>query len=217
MLMRRPGSGVGRDPAACAVLARMRTPRGGNIASPVLQFSIPPQLRAGKRSPVPYSDRISGSEFSNSQLDAQVQTHRHRTIFAATPASRAGTPRAHYSISPADPRWLLYLAVGAALLLRLLSACLVDSPVDGGQTVEAARNSIFLPPSGALEPRVASPVNIGSGILLPADYSSWTEKLRVVLATRFHVRQRDFYLQCWLGSTPPHLVQPVGWWLNATL
>ena len=65
-------------------------------------------------------------------------------------------------------------------------------------------------------PRVASPVNIGSGILLPADYSEWDEeKLRVVLAhERSHIRQGDFYLQLLAGLCHRNLlVQPA--WLVA--
>jgi len=66
-----------------------------------------------------------------------------------------------------------------------------------------------LPGSGTLAalpspfqlPRRFSPVNIGSGIVLPADFANWgEEKLRVVLAhERSHVRQGDFYLQLFAG------------------
>ena len=65
----------------------------------------------------------------------------------------------------------------------------------------------------ALSPRVASPVNIGSGIVLPADYAAWDEeKLRIVLAhERSHIRQGDFYLQLLAGFYAcPLLVQPPG-------
>ena len=68
--------------------------------------------------------------------------------------------------------------------------------------------------------RVASPVNIGSGIVLPADYASWDEeKLRVVLAHEgSHVRQRDFYLQLAAGLyAAVTWFSPLGWWLKRKL
>jgi hypothetical protein len=68
--------------------------------------------------------------------------------------------------------------------------------------------------------QVASPVNIGSGILLPADYAQWDgEKLRVVLAhERSHVRQRDFYLQLLAGLYAALTwFSPLGWWLKRKL
>jgi len=68
--------------------------------------------------------------------------------------------------------------------------------------------------------RVASPVNIGSGIVLPAGYSAWDqEKLRIVLAhEQSHVRQGDFYLQLLAGLYASLFwFSPLGWWLKRTL
>jgi beta-lactamase regulating signal transducer with metallopeptidase domain len=68
--------------------------------------------------------------------------------------------------------------------------------------------------------KVASPVTIGSAILLPADFTRWeVEKLRIVLAhERSHVRQGDFYLQL-LASVYAAFVwfSPLGWWLKHEL
>src|SRR6202021_2790285 len=68
--------------------------------------------------------------------------------------------------------------------------------------------------------KVASPVTIGSAIVLPEDYTTWDrEKLRIVLAhERSHVRQGDFYLQL-LASLYTALVwfSPLGWWLKKEL
>ncbi len=67
---------------------------------------------------------------------------------------------------------------------------------------------------------ISSPVTIGSGILLPADYVSWDdEKLRVVLAhEQSHLRQRDFYLQLAAGLYAAIFwFSPLGWWLQRKL
>jgi BlaR1 peptidase M56 len=112
---------------------------------------------------------------------------------------------------------MLYLSIGAALLARLLMG-LVSSlriwsratPVKGLVGAIGVRSS----------PNVTSPVNIGSGILLPADYGLWDEqKLRVVLAhERSHVEQRDFYLQLLAGLYAALIwFSPLGWWLKRKL
>jgi beta-lactamase regulating signal transducer with metallopeptidase domain len=118
--------------------------------------------------------------------------------------------------------WLLYLAVGAALLLRLVfglasSLRLWTSALPVHIPAEAAHDPLI--PVRASR-RVASPVNIGSGIVLPADYTAWDAgKLRVVLAhERSHVHQRDFYLQL-LSRLYASLIwfSPLGWWLKRKL
>lgn len=63
-------------------------------------------------------------------------------------------------------------------------------------------------------------MNIGSGIILPADYAEWDEeKLRIVLAhERSHVRQGDFYLQLLAGFYASLFwFSPLGWWLKRKL
>jgi len=68
--------------------------------------------------------------------------------------------------------------------------------------------------------RMASPVNIGPGVILPADYITWdSEKLQMVLAhERSHVYQGDFFLQA-LTSLYVALFwfSPLGWWLKRRL
>src|ERR1700738_485834 len=68
--------------------------------------------------------------------------------------------------------------------------------------------------------QVSSPVTIGSGILLPEDYTSWdAEKLRIVLAHESsHVRQGDFYLQlCAALYAGVFWFNPLGWWVKRIL
>lgn len=118
--------------------------------------------------------------------------------------------------------WILYLLVFAALLMRLLWG-LASSirlwndarPVESLSGFEAT-DSIAVRWSS----RIASPVNIGSGILLPADYGEWgEEKLRVVVAhERSHIEQRDFYWQALAGLYASLTwFSPLGWWLRRKL
>jgi beta-lactamase regulating signal transducer with metallopeptidase domain len=111
-----------------------------------------------------------------------------------------------------------YLAICGVLLLRLLI----------GVALAIRLWNRAEPASPILEPRatvrissaIQSPVNIGSGIVLPASYTEWDRaKLQLVLAhEREHVRQGDFYLQL-LASFYAALVwfSPLGWYLKRTL
>ena len=108
--------------------------------------------------------------------------------------------------------FLLRLALGIFTTIRLWRAATSISPDQ--LPYEAASLKL------RISSKVASPVTIGSGILLPADYTTWdSEKLRIVLAhERSHVRQGDFYLQL-LSSLYAALVwfSPLGWWLKHEL
>lgn len=111
-----------------------------------------------------------------------------------------------------------YLAVAGILLLRLLfglGAALrlwvmaepVSPLVSPDGNVRASRN-------------IASPVTVGSGIVLPADYAQWERsRLRMVLAhEQSHVRQMDFWLQLLAGLYAAALwFSPLGWWLRRKL
>jgi hypothetical protein len=116
----------------------------------------------------------------------------------------------------------LYIGVFAALLLRmffgLVSALRLWQTAEPlGELPEQELGATVRVRASA---RVASPVNIGSGIVLPADYAGWDgEKLRIVLAhERSHIRQGDFYLQL-AAAFYSALVwfSPLGWWLKRKL
>jgi beta-lactamase regulating signal transducer with metallopeptidase domain len=135
---------------------------------------------------------------------------------AAVPAARKAAP-----ISFAMWAAVFYLLVAGALCLRLFVGLAVSvrmwwtaEPVSG--TALKLAEGLRLRASGEL----STPVTIGSGVLLPAEYSTWKEeKLRIVLAhERSHVRQRDFYLQL-LASLYAALLwmSPLGWWLKRKL
>ena len=118
--------------------------------------------------------------------------------------------------------WLAYLAVAGALLLRFfiglassIRLWLQSKPVDAAK--ECGMAGVVATRASS---RISSPANIGSGIILPADYSEWdTEKLRAVLAhERSHVQQRDFYLQLLAGFYAAITwFSPLGWWLKRKL
>jgi hypothetical protein len=128
--------------------------------------------------------------------------------------------RAAFSLS-ALAFWI-YLAVAAALLLRLvvglgmaLRLWLTATPIS---VHELSGIPAWLRLRAST--RVPSPLTIGSAILLPADYQTWdNEKLRIVLAhERSHIRQGDFYLQLLAGCYAALVwFSPLGWWLKREL
>lgn len=148
----------------------------------------------------------------------------------ATAAPEAG-PTAMGQVGPAiAPRrvwqWpplgrmvvLVYLAVGGALVLRLLWG--LGAALWIWARAEEVSPLVAPEPNVRVSEKIASPVTIGSGILLPAQYTEWDRaKLRVVLAhERSHVRQGDFYLQMLAGLyTAAFWFSPLGWWLKRKL
>jgi beta-lactamase regulating signal transducer with metallopeptidase domain len=68
--------------------------------------------------------------------------------------------------------------------------------------------------------RIASPVTIGSSVLLPSGYAAWDEAtLRIVLShERAHVRQADFYVHALAGwHCALFWFNPFSWWLQRQL
>jgi len=144
-------------------------------------------------------------------------------VSASQPATAAVLPVA----APARLRllelaWLIYLAIAVVLLLRLVAGLV--SALRLWMAAEPVPAPILagLAPAGSVRSsmRLASPINFGSGIVLPPDYPHWSaEKLRAVLAhERAHVRQGDFYLQL-LAGVYAALVwfSPLGWFLKHKL
>ena len=116
----------------------------------------------------------------------------------------------------------LYFAVAVAFTLRVIFGVAAAMRLwFGAQPVlfEDEQGS-FLGLRLRSSAAIASPVTIGSAVLLPADFSEWdAEKLSIVLAhERSHIRQGDFYLQL-LASLYAALFwfSPLGWWLKSKL
>lgn len=137
---------------------------------------------------------------------------------APTVAPKAKPVTVHF----ATLAWLLYLGVSAMLLARLLYG------IGAAARLWAAAEPVHLAPVPDLavglrlrsSAKIASPVAIASGILLPADYAHWDrQKLRIVLAhERSHLRQGDFYLQTLAGlHAALFWFSPFAWWLKRKL
>ncbi|MGB6690294.1 MAG: M56 family metallopeptidase [Terracidiphilus sp.] len=114
--------------------------------------------------------------------------------------------------------WTVYMAVCGVLLLRLIYGLTsaISLWLDAEPIAVAHAANLRLRTSRA----VSSPVTIGSGVVLPADYVDWeSEKLRIVLAhERSHIRQGDFYLQLLAGLySALFWFSPLGWWLKRQL
>jgi beta-lactamase regulating signal transducer with metallopeptidase domain len=146
---------------------------------------------------------------------------------AAMNSTPTAAPVTHRSFPrPATLGWLLYLAVGAGLLLRLIYGLGAAARL-WAEANPIAADSLPGLSSGLAEglnlrssSAVASPVTIGSGVVLPAEYLEWDAvKLRIVLAhERSHVRQGDFYLQMLAGLYAiVFWFSPLGWWLKRKL
>ena len=135
--------------------------------------------------------------------------------------SRSVTAISH-SISLPVLAFSIYCAIAAVLLLRLALGLAVTvrlwitaAPIPTRELSEL-HTGLRLRASS----RVASPLTIGSAILLPVDYETWDrEKLRIVLAhERSHIRQGDFYLQVLAGLYSALVwFSPLGWWLRREL
>ncbi len=184
----------------------------------------------------PYISPLT-SESSLNSKSVNVRPHQNQAKLAQASVPAASrlqsnpvpitVPQPHASKSNPAPisffafGWLLYLGVFGALLVRLFVG--LASALRLWSKAIPAEFPGFEPAPGIRlrsSSRVASPVNIGSGIVLPADYAEWDEeKLRVVLAhERSHVRQGDFYLQLLAGFYAALFwFSPLGWWLKRKL
>jgi beta-lactamase regulating signal transducer with metallopeptidase domain len=128
----------------------------------------------------------------------------------------------HITVSPIVVAFTLYCGIAALFVFRLALGLFTTTRLWGSATPvpahELPHDAVSLRVRASSE--VASPFTIGSGILLPADYTTWdSDKLRIVLAhERSHVCQGDFYLQL-LASLYAALVwpSPLGWWLKHEL
>jgi hypothetical protein len=170
--------------------------------------------RSTKPGPIP--EGVIADSAAPAAAETGVYTGTVVAAVSATPAPR------RLFIAPSMLAWMLYLAVAAALLLRLFfglaSALHLLFAAEALPAHDGAHLAGGL--SVCVSRTVSSPVTIGSRVVLPADYTAWdAEKLRVVLAhERSHIRQGDFYLQ-FLAGLYAALVwfSPLGWWLKREL
>jgi beta-lactamase regulating signal transducer with metallopeptidase domain len=179
-----------------------------------------------------------GSELKQSPASARVYvSHKDAAIPAAEGASLGRFPApaigsgvtAAQSVAPiekparslqiADVLLLLYLSVCAALVVRLGMG--IAAAIRLWNTAEPVSHPAI--PRGMrvrASDGLASPVTVGSGIVLPANFADWDEeKLQIVLAHEAsHVQQGDFYLQlCAALYTALVWFSPLGWLLKRKL
>jgi len=189
------------------------------------QFVVPPGPGRMASGPADRTaaDRLPAPPLEQTKFNLPVPA---ATVFAPGQPSSAvavSAPRVGWRVlSLATLAGLLYLAVCAALLTRLFFGLgLALRLWWTAQPVLFPRG--FGPAAGLAvrqSSRVASPVTIGSGVVLPTDYAEWDlGKLRVVLAhERSHIRQGDFYLQLAAGLYAALFwFSPLGWWLKRQL
>ena len=215
-------------PASMALrIPAVRWPRNSQPAPPTIPLPAPRTVQTTPAAP------------AAAPVSAIPSVKRHSPVLRAViedpqpagsqpivtqPAPTPSVPAPTYPRIP-DPAILaavLYLAVAATLLLRLLWGLALAIKLWFTSEPFQVESEPAQPTNPALRFSFAitSPVTIGSGILLPADCLTWDrEKLRIVLAhERAHVRQGDFYLQLLAGLyTAVYWFSPLGWWLQRKL
>lgn len=168
------------------------------------------------------SAAISWPEFSSAApLEPRSASVPATSLPAQEPAAKSSVVN-RIPLRLALALLLIYIGVTAALVLRLalgvISAIRLWTTAQPVSIISDATLMSAIPVRSSS--RVASPVNIGSGILLPAEHRMWDkEKLRIVLAhERSHIRQGDFYLQLIAGLYASLFwFSPLGWWLKRKL
>ncbi|HEY4050316.1 MAG TPA: M56 family metallopeptidase [Acidobacteriaceae bacterium] len=202
------------------------------VLPPIDPFpAVPPAVLLHRHPQVPRvgTARRNASPMTGSSVSSTLDVSRNageRPLVSPSPLpATASLSPGFLSLSTAA--WLtlggvVYFTICAALLFRFLFglalavriwrrafpiAPLALSPLTESASVRVSHD-------------VATPVTIGSSILLPASYTTWSAtKLRVVLAhERSHIRQGDFYLQLVARFyTALFWFSPLGWWLQQKL
>jgi hypothetical protein len=199
-----PGTTVVLPAHPLDLLAAWRpTPQAARTVAPTREISAVPAASSAAADRYSSSDRYPAPTISNSYVSAPAKTTESKPAVTS------------HSFSLIETAWLLYLAVAGLFVFRLLyglaaavrilqtaePVCLESSSTFGADMLVRSSSGL------------ASPVTIGSAVVLPADYKTWdSEKLRIVLAhERSHIRQGDFYLQLVAGLyTAFFLVQSTG-------
>jgi beta-lactamase regulating signal transducer with metallopeptidase domain len=144
---------------------------------------------------------------------------RDSRVLGGTPAAiednRDDSPLADAALSLAV---LGYCVVAAVLSLRLCAG------VGFALRLRNQAERVTFPFDPELDvrttSRVASPVTIGSSVLLPGNYTAWdATTLRIVLShERAHVRQKDFLIHALAGlHCALFWFNPFSWWLQRQL
>jgi beta-lactamase regulating signal transducer with metallopeptidase domain len=159
---------------------------------------------------------------SSSEIEAPTSSIPLVYSGVPTGAARQSRPSEHQPVSIRQVAWIVYLAMAGALCFRLFYglAASVLLWCDAEPIPDADAAALGLGSRLRTSRAIGSPVTIGSGVVLPVDYTSWErEKLRVVLAhERSHIRQGDFYVQMLAALyASVFWFSPLGWWLKRQL
>jgi beta-lactamase regulating signal transducer with metallopeptidase domain len=156
---------------------------------------------------------------------APVTSNREELADAAVPVA-APTPaeRSDENAPQAFANTLLSLAVLGYCTVAAVLGLRLCAGVGFAMRLRNRAERIVFPFDAALDvrtsPRLATPVTVGSTVLLPESYNLWdAETLRVVLShERAHVRQRDFYIHALAGlHCTMFWFNPFSWWLRRQL
>jgi beta-lactamase regulating signal transducer with metallopeptidase domain len=156
----------------------------------------------------------------NTSASPSMQLIVNSVSYVEETQSRA--PIKQIIVSPVTLALTLYCAIAALFLARLALGLFTAIRLWHTSTPVPAHRLPYDAVSLQIRAssKVASPLTVGSAIVLPEDYTSWdNEKLRIVLAhERSHIQQGDFYLQL-LTALYATLVwfSPLGWWLKHEL
>jgi len=205
---------------APASLDRLQSALASASSTPTAQ-AVPSSATAFLAAPQHQFHTPNAAPAKNSRNFADADSSPRDRAPAFNPTALP-THASHARISLASMAVLAYCFIAAALLLRLFYGL--------ASALRLWRSASPVAPAFAAEfhagldlrasYKVSTPVTIGSGVVLPADYANWTEeKLLIVLAhERSHVSQRDFHLQI-LASLYAALAwfSPLGWWLKHKL
>ena len=177
----------------------------GALAMPVLMMwmvvSVPMEetvLPAGKiaeslTSVVSLSAEAASAAETPARLDGALET--------SAPFNWAGLAHAIYGVVAGV--LLLRLTVGLVQTARIRAqAVRIGASWTGGSDIRMSQ-------------AVMAPVTVGSTILLPADFESWSNEKRtaVLLHERAHVARGDFYVQIFAGlHRAVFWFSPMAWW-----
>jgi hypothetical protein len=214
-LMRWPMLAGLRGKLAWAVPIRMNAAIAPRASAPVITALPVPETPAqepASTAPMRIDPSTTAPAITDSLPITDTSTPAQTQLPAPAPTRQFTWPPisrvALWTYLPIATALLLRLLIGLAFALRLwLTADAVSPLVAPEGNVRASK-------------RVASPVTVGSGIVLPADYPRWERsRLQMVLAhEQSHVRQMDFWLQLLAGLyTATFWFSPLGWWLRRRL
>jgi beta-lactamase regulating signal transducer with metallopeptidase domain len=179
---------------------------GAQIGPRLLPDIAPTRLQAATVSSEPYTPTLSDA--SNYGVAAQ-----QASLIAEERGPQAGLTATLWSLAVIG-----YCVVAAVLSLRLCAG------VGLALRLRNQGERIVFPFDPELDVRVSSriatPVTIGSSVLLPGGYTCWEgATLRIVLShERAHVRQCDFYVQALAGlHCALFWFNPFSWWLQRQL